>query len=284
MAVTKKLPVVFDYLDINFYLQDYYKFRKNKESDFSYESWSQELALNSRSFLRLLVMGKKKVSPKFVEAFSLLNFATKSEEEYFHFLVKYSQAATQKDKQVFSAKLVQILKRNTNQKYIDDFSDLVSSPQLPRLLTLLGFSDLQTDVETLSNLLDQSVDQVQKSLNKLEELQLATKEKTSVGVIWKTQNTKFKVQDAKGSVDLMKFHEKSLLDAIDAFSAPKELRRYKSLLLPMSVDELQIFYQNMDEFASEQFTRFSVDEYKDRRVFQINLNVHPVTQPHTVKP
>jgi len=272
-------PVVFEYLDVLFFLQDYYKFRKAEESSFSYESWSHELEMNSRSFLRLMVIGKKKVSTNFVQSFSRLNFFTKSEEDYFELLVKYSQASNQKDKQAFGSNLLQILRKNTQQNDIPDFSDFVSSPLMPRLFTLLSFKDLNMVTRTLAELLDLPETDVLASLHKLQELELVTSEKVEDEIHWSSHSKKFKVQDKKGSVDLMKFHKQSLLEAIDAFHLPHELRRYKSLLLPMSPDELKLFYDAMDTFASEQFVRFSGDQYNGRRLFQINLNVHPVTKP-----
>ncbi|MEK2689595.1 TIGR02147 family protein [Bdellovibrio sp. GT3] len=270
--------MVYDYLDITFYLQDYYKFRKGKEKSFSYESWSQELGINSRSFLRLIVIGKKRVSDLFVEEFSRLNFSSINEEEYFAYLAKYSRATTQKDKQAFGAELLRILKKNTQQNSIPDFTDFVSSPILPRLLTLLSFKDLQLTVPTFTRLLNMPEDEVVVALNKLEEMDLISKEENGGVVHWQTRNSKFKVQDKKGSSDLMKFHRQSLMEAIQAFHLPHELRRYKSLLLPFSKEELILLYEAMDNFASEQFARFSGDHYEGRRLFQINLNVHPVAE------
>lgn len=271
-------PNVYDYLDITFYLQDYYKFRKSKNKSFSYESWSQELQINSRSFLRLVVIGKKKVSNSFIETFSRLNFATKNEEEYFEYLVKYSRASTQKEKQAFGKELVHILKKNTKQKEISDFSDFVSSPTLPRLLTLLSFKDLDSTPTSLSILLGIPQTEIERALNKLETLNLATKIEKNEQIHWISLNSKFKVPDNKGSFDLMKFHRQSLLEAIEAFNLPKETRRYKSLLLPLSEEELKHFNEAMDSFASEQFVRFSGDQFNGRRLFQINLNLHPVTE------
>lgn len=275
--VEKKFPHVFDYLDAAFFLQDYYKARKKNSPNFSYETWSNELGLQSRSFIRLIVLGKKKISAKLLESLASQCFETKPEAEYFHFLVQYSQAPSAKDKQIFGSKLMQFHKRNTRQQNIDSLADFVSSPLLPRLVTLLSFQDITPNLGVLSTLIDQSEEKTSESLHKLVDLGLAKKEIDEKGeVLWKSEHKNLKVQDRLGSIDLMKFHEQSLLDAIDAFHLPKELRRYKSLLLPMSEEELRGFYERMDGFASEEFAKLSVDELKGRRLFQINLNVHPV--------
>lgn len=276
--MASKLPNLFNYLDAVFYLQDYYKARKEMAKGFSYETWSYELNIKSRAFIRLILLGKKKISPKFVEAFCDQAFSTKAEQEYFHCLVNYSQANTQKDKQLFGARLAQIQRRTIQQKHIEDFSSFVSSPQLPRLLTLLSFKDIIPTTENLRKFMGLSLEEIEKSLKHLAELGLAESKKQGDEIFWQSKNEKFKVKDSKGSMDLLKFHEKSLQDAIAAFHLPKELRRYKSLLLPLSEEELKSFNDNMDEFATEQFNRFSGDHYEGRRLFQINMNIHPVAK------
>ncbi|WP_413560558.1 TIGR02147 family protein [Bdellovibrio sp. HCB209] len=272
-------PVIFDFLDIQFYLQAYYQFRKSQDKQFSYDSWSQELGINSRSFLRLMVIGKKKVSARFIDSFCLLTLKDPSQEEYFRYLVKYSQAASQKDKQAFGASLVQILKVNTQQKTIPEFESFVSTPLKPRLLTLLSFSDIDHSSQTLAQLFNIKESEIQKALHEMQEAGLIESDSVDGQKRWKSANKKFKVQDKKGSEDLAKFHKQSLLDAIAAISLPLEVRTYKSLILPMSPEELALFTQAMNTFSSEQFAKFSSDEYAGRRLFQINLNVHPVTEP-----
>jgi len=64
---------------------------------------------------------------------------------------------------------------------------------------------------------------------------------------------------------------------VQAFHQPHTLRKYRSLLLPLTPEELQELYSFLDEFASDQLSRFDSESYKGRRIFQMNFNVHPVT-------
>ncbi len=270
----KRLPSVFEYLDVLFYLQDYYRYRKANDRNFSYEIWSQELEFKSRSFLRMIVTGKKKITPKMIDAFSRQNFSLRSEADYFHCLVKYSQSRDPKDKQVYSAKMIQLMRSHSTEQIIEDYNDFISSPLLPRLLALLSFEDLQKTDLHIAKILNVSLSEAQLALQKLSEMGLIEQQSDE----WVAKTDAFHVPDQYGNFNLMKFHEKSLLDAIQAFEKPKELRRYKSLLLPMNETDLQEFHRLLDDFSNEQMVRFQSATYSGKRMYQANFNVYSVTE------
>lgn len=273
-----KMPSVFDYLEVLFYLQDYYKFRKTNDKKFSYESWSLELNFKSRSFLRMMITGKKKISPKLVETFSKLNFATKGEEDYFHCMVKHSYAASAKDKQMYSQSMIQILKYRNQIEVIEDSSDFGSSPLFARLKTLLSFKDFERTTSEIARVMGVDLQTILLALSKLEQLDLVKKIVIDGKEQWTTEIESFKVPDNKGSINLKEFHEKSLMDAIKAFSQPKELRSYRSLFLPMTDEGLQEFHKLLEDFANEQLVRYNTPDSKGKRVFQANFNIHAVSE------
>jgi hypothetical protein len=49
-------PFPSSYLNIHLYLQDYYAYRKAITAGFSYEIWSRELQIKSRSYLIMVVV------------------------------------------------------------------------------------------------------------------------------------------------------------------------------------------------------------------------------------
>lgn len=276
-GTTRMMPLVFDYLDLSSYLQDYYEFRKQTSKDFSYDSWCSELEFNkNRSFLRLIALGKKKASPLFISAFCKKAFSSPQEEEYFRCLVNYSQAPNQRDRQAFGLRLTQILRVQMKSQVIENYENFVSSPFLPRLFTLLTFQDLHPVSKTFAKLLNCSDQQAREGLIILRDLGLA-KEDAKTG-LWKSTCERFKVSDQQGSQQLMSFHEQSMQDAVKAFHLPKQLRKYKALLLALSDSELDEFYEALDTFATSQVSRFTPSAYEGRRVFQINMNIHSVSE------
>jgi len=271
-------PTVYDYLELLSYLQDYYKFRKSHDKNFSYESWAGELELNSRSFLRLIVSGKKKASARFIEAFSRLNFMTKNEENYFLYLVKYSQAANSKDRQLYSHKMMGILKHEYEAQIVTEKADYISDPLLPRLLSLLSFTDLRATAVKCARLLKTDMSQIEEALKKLESMKLAEQTDIDGNTIWIALSDAFHVPDNQGSFNLMKFHEKSLMEAIEAFHQPHQLRRYKSLFIPLNEASLEKFNMALENFISEQLLLNNSKNCLGTYLYQVNFNFHPVTQ------
>jgi len=275
-AITK--PKLFDYLSANSYLSDYYQYRKAQNAGFSFESWAAELGFQSRSYLRMILIGRKKITPRFLEAFVCFEQMTAPEVSYLETLVHYTQAKSNIERQNYGHTLMKILKMNLGQESISDHVDFVSNPLLPRLLVMLSFDDIPTEPRLLSFLMSVPEAQIAEALKTLENLELAEKVAGLSGDSWRSKKNMFKIPDVLGSVPLARFHEQSLLEAIQAFSLPKETRKYKSLLLPLSSEELQGLYQTMNDFTSELVARYRSDSYKDRQVFQLNLNVFPVSQ------
>lgn len=275
---TENAPVVFDFLDLSLYLQSYYKYRKADKS-FSYESWSAELGFNkSRSFLRMILIGRKRASPAFIEAFSKRALYSEAEKEYFLYLVKYSQAKTHEDKQMYGQKLVRVLRNNLGSHTIESSAkDFISSPFLPRLFTIVTFRDIKGTAAVYARLLNTSIEQVQNGLELLKKVELVSSKSENGEVVWFALTDRFRVPDERGSVNLLNFHEQSLMDAIAAFDKPKELRSYKSLLLAMNDEELKGFYKSLNEFAAEQLAKYTSNSFDGRRVFQVNFNNYPVT-------
>lgn len=277
MKKTKEAPRVTEYLDVIAYLQDYYQWRKSTNKDFSYAFWSEELEFSSRSYIRMIIMGQKKVTKKFVEAFTRLNFNSPIEEEYFDCLVKHSQSPSQKDRKLFGAKMIQLLRATESPDLLKPEADFVSDPTLPRLFTILGMQDIYPTAPKLANLLNLSLSEMNACLAKLEEYGLATQAKVDGEIHWSAAPERFKVPDSHGNSHLMKFHERSLHQAIQAFHQPTRVRKYRSLLLPLTDEDLGELYGVLDEFASQQVSRFNAESFKGRRLFQMNINIHPVT-------
>lgn len=275
---SKKSPVIFEYLDVVLYLKDYYSFRKKNQKNFSYDSWSEELGFSNRSFLRLIAIGKKKVTPKLADAICEKVFLQNDEKNYFFMLVQYSQTTSHKEKHIYGQKMMQILKNYNSPQIINNFEDLVSSPLLPRLLSLFSYKDITFTINSLTKILNVPEDVVINALKALQNFGLIQYSSVDEEVVWSSEVKTFKVPDSYGNINLAKFHEKSLLEAIAAFDKPKEMRRYKSVLLPMDKSELKEFNALLDAFAAEQMVRFNPKTYRGKRMYQANFNIYPVTE------
>lgn len=100
-------PNVLFYADLKKFLLDYYNFRKFTSGDFSYEVWSQELNFSSRSYVRMVVLAKRKASKKFEQKFSESANFSDAEKKHFHLLIIHSRTAAPELKSVYLQKIFQ---------------------------------------------------------------------------------------------------------------------------------------------------------------------------------
>ena len=167
----------------------------------------------------------------------------------------------------------------TEEKEIENYFEFLSDPFLPKLLTLLSFEDITPTAERFAKIFDCNKDQILKSLTKLKEIGLAETIEVDGELHWRSKNKNFKVSDKFGDIAMKIFHENSFQDAIKSFHKPKDLRRFRSLLLPMDAEEKEELLKMLEQFAAELITRFRSDQYQSRQLFQVNLNFFPVAEP-----
>ncbi|MES2802189.1 MAG: TIGR02147 family protein [Bdellovibrionota bacterium] len=270
-------PIVFEYLDATSFLSDYYKYRKSLSERFSYEIWADELGISSRSFLRLVVLGKKKISDSYIVKLSEHLFSEKKQKEYFFHLVKYTQKTSLQERQIHSQKMITLIKTDRKELIVKNNSDFLSSPNLPRLLVLLTFKDIHPVVSTFARLMSLPPDQIEDYLHVLERNQLARSEMIDGEKHWFCISEFFSVPDEAGSEFLINFHRASLQEAMAAFSRPKDQRRYESVILPLNATEYDQFNEDFANFLSEQRTKFSANHLDGRGLYQMNYNIYLTT-------
>lgn len=269
-------PELRTYLDIHQYLEDLYRFRKQTETNFSYESWAQELDIKNRSYLRQIVIGRRSITESTIKILcQRLNFQG-VDREYFNLLVLYSKSRNQEQRNLYGRKLMQLLKTDYEQAEIQNYFEFVSNPLYPKLLTLLSFKDIDSSAQGLALLLKKPLIELEAALETLQRLKLI--QKGGDDSRWNTTHQAFKVPDHIGSVALSEYHRQSLHEAIEANKLPQEQRRYKSLLLPLSAAEFSEFLEDLQIFVKQTLNKFDTEALKKRRLHQVNFNIYAVTE------
>lgn len=269
-------PQLRSYLNVHHYLADLYKYRKANEAGFSYETWSQELNINNRSFLRQIVIGRRTLTEKVTQIFCDRLNLQGVDREFFELLVSYSNCKNQKQRNLFGQKLMLLMKQDFQQTEIQNYYELVSTPLYPKILTLLTFRDIPKDSNSLAMLLGVPVDDVRKGLEKLYSLGLIElNEETQQ---WKATERQVKVPDVVGDGALLDYHSESLKEAIAARNLSKDQRRYKAVLLPLNPQEFSEFLADMQVFVKDTLKKYDTDDLRSRRLHQVNFNIYTVSE------
>lgn len=269
-------PYLQNYLSITKFMQDEFLYRKNIDPLFSYEAWANELGFKSRSFMRMVCTGSRPITKKFISTFCQKMNYSAEEIKYFNLLVSYSQTSSQHQKIIYGEQLLLQQKTTENRLEILNHYEFLSSVLLPKLQVLLSFSDLEKSPEKLAKLLDAAAPGVEQALLKLEKMGLATAEPDQK--TFKATQKSFKVVKSFGNPALENYHNNSLLEAIKAQKLEAQIRRFRSLILPLNEDEFSDLLEEVEIFVKKTLSKYNADELLVRRLFQMNINVFPVTQ------
>lgn len=85
-------PAVFEYDDFRLFLRDIYAFYKRTTSFFSYRYFSRRAGFASPNFLKLVIEGRRNLSPESAARCSEALRLSKAEAEFFENLVRFGQA------------------------------------------------------------------------------------------------------------------------------------------------------------------------------------------------
>lgn len=276
-------PLIFDYLDVSSYLLDFYKYRKSGSKIFSYESWAQELGIKSRSLLRMVVMGERPLTPTLTKAISYGLPLNEQELKYFFLLVEYNRAKTKEQKNFFWKQMIPLIKSQEarTELHADDF---LSSHWLPKIQSLLSFTDLNKTAPNIATLLNMKTEEVQSCLNALVALSVVKEHKVSdAESSWSSQIESFKVPEAIQHSALKQYYLRSFDDAKNAIALPSEVRKFRSLLLPLSPEEYSEVLMKLEEAFQEILIEYKSDKFEGRNLYQMNMNLIPLTRTSTAK-
>lgn len=116
---TSLKPRISEHLDYRAFLNSMYNYLKIEKPGFSYRSFAKAAGLNSPSFLKLVMDGKRNLTDESIEKFAHAFMLNQEESEYFRTLVKYNQSGSTEEK-MRNYKWLQKLKGEDAQKALNN--------------------------------------------------------------------------------------------------------------------------------------------------------------------
>lgn len=268
-------PKLTDYLDYRQFMSDFYAYKKATSSQFSHATWSDRAGFKSRSFLRLVMLAKRSLTPESIPPTAKALELNKQETEFFINLVNYNQSTNFKSREFFLSRLMKtnIAKKVTT---VRDSYRYLTNHIAPRVQTLLTIEGVQKTAPQMAKALQVTEQQVQQALESLESLGFAQFDQVTQE--WKTSVDTFQIHDDLGNVALQSFHQKCLKEASEAISLPKETRNFSSLLLVLNEDEYKEILKEYDQFTDALLLKYQKKDSAQRKIYQINTNLIPVSE------
>jgi len=270
-------PTLEEYDDVRRYLSDYFEWRKSQDTRFSYASFATECGFASRSFLRLLLIGQRKMTDTTIHKFAKGLKLKLQDQDYFLNLAKFSQAESMTEREFYAQKIYRATKikpRAVGNSYL-----FLGNKHIPRLLTLLTIPGIQTSTQELARILEVTEAAVQQMLEILEGLNLAVKENADEGHLptWTATLKNFSVADSAGDLAIQTYHRKNMDDILAAIELPASARDLRSALIPLSNKSFQALQKELGEYLVQLLSKYQTnDPFEKQKLYLVNMISIPI--------
>lgn len=265
-------PDVKKYLDCYLFLQDIYKYQKKENTNFSYQNWCMHLGLKSKSYLRFVVLGKRKISLELLnKLIRWLDFADLIDEQYFLLLVQYTQQTDEKLKLLLSKKLMNILRTENEANSVVIVDPTISDPLSFQIRDLVSYDDVLHTDESISKVFNKTQSEIEKYLEMLVSKNLIYRNQLGY---WRSTQKSIKINDDQGNSILHDFHTKSLLDSIQLIKTDDHQKKFRTLHLALTNEEFADINAKIYNLLTDIFNEYSQKtESQGKKIYQINYNI-----------
>lgn len=270
-------PNIFLYEDYRGFLRDLYQHLKATQRGFSHRYFSKKAGFTSPNMLQLVIDGKRNVTPKTVGKFVRGLKLNQQEAEFFASLVNFNQAATPEEK----SKAFQDMTKSRKFREIHELSKEVFRfytqwfhIAIREMIDLEGF---QADPEWIARHLLPSIsrDQAERALKLLLKLNLIKKDG---GSLERTDPIIATAPEVK-SLAVVNYHQSMMTLAAQSLSSvPGEERDITSATVGFRREDLPRIKKKIEEFRKTLLAEAEASGQKPDRIYQLNVQLFPVTQ------
>jgi uncharacterized protein (TIGR02147 family) len=270
---TDSKPSVFEYTDYRAYLKAFYEWSK-RHSEFSHAVFAKRAGLKSRSYLRLVLTGKRNLSPdavtKFIEGLDLRPL----EAEAFTALVYFTQSADFEARKKYWEEFLSLRPKDQKIHRVRDEYLYLARMAYPTLLILLRQPHVEHDPKALAHLTGMTQPQVEEGIETL----------INLGVVQRQGENRYFVADGGvatsddiPNVAIDTFHKNMMKEAQNKTDLPKNQREYQSVMMPLNEEEFLYIRRRLRDLAHEIDQKFAGRRPQSNRVYALNLNLIPLT-------
>jgi len=270
------MPNIFDFLDYREYLEAFYKNKKASNRAFSYQLFADTAGFKSKSFIKLVIDGKKNLSPESAKKINkVLRLGDKS-FSYFIDLIAFSRCRTIQERNYHFEKLMQYNKRSIGRTVLIQQYGLYSKwyyGAIRELAVAIRFND---DFELLGKMLKPPI-----SARKTRE---AVNTLLKLGLIHKKEGRYIQADpvittgDEVRSLAVANFHTRNLALAANAIDTVESCARDIScLVLGLSDSGFQQIKDEIRKFRKKLLS-IAGNETSINRVYHINFQAIPVSE------
>ncbi|MCB1214466.1 MAG: TIGR02147 family protein, partial [Deltaproteobacteria bacterium] len=273
---TANQPSIFSYLDYRLYLKDWYQLAKASRASFSFRAFSQRSGFASPNFFKLVMDGQRNLTEaslkKFVKGLGL----NKQEQDFFRYLVFFTQAKSSSEKDRYYKLLIQSKKFKQLKPLEKKQYNYYSAWYHPVIRELITAADFDGTADFLVKRIKPiiSLAQAEASLELLKNLGLIRLNKKNK---WEQSDSVLSTGAEVKSVVLFNYHKNLLSLSQEVLEkTPAKERDISAMTLGLSRDKIPLIKQKIQKFRQE-ILKLVSDETQTEEVLQLNIQMFPVT-------
>jgi uncharacterized protein (TIGR02147 family) len=269
---------VFEYIDYRKFLASYYNSKKDATRFFSYRYFARKAMINSPSFLKHVIDGKRNLTRPMIEKFCVGLELTAKESVYFRNLVLFNQAKTSGEKQEHYSTLRDMFGGVKESVLSSDQYDYFAQWYNSVVRELICMFDLQDDYKRIASMvLPPILPSEAKSAIKLL-LRLKLVHRRADGAYVQT-NSAIVADNSVTSMAVRSFNKamlelaKNAVDNID-----RSQRHVSGLTVGISPASYDVLAAEIEAFKDR--VKVIVSQDKDSSlIYQMNITLFPVSRP-----
>lgn len=273
---------VFDYLDYRAFLGDAYLDLKANQRGFSYRWFARRAGMSSPNFLKLVIDGKRNLSPASAGSFAEALGLAERETEFFANLVLFDQAESAADKNKYFESIGRFRKHTRVRKLERDTFDYLSHWYYPAIRELVGCKGFNENPDWIAETLVPRIStrQAQKAIEVL--LALGVLERDECGALVQGDALLSTGAEVR-SLGVGNFHRQMMARAADSIeSIDRSEREISGLTVALSEKSFALFKDRIQKLRAELLDLSSHEDQADR-VVQFNFQAFPLARVKEIK-
>lgn len=270
-------PNIFEYDDFRLFLHATYLFLKQSTRNFSFRYFSKRAGFSSPNFLKLVMEGKRNLSadsiPKFTRALKM----PRAESDFFSLLVHFNQARDASERADYAKRILQSKGYQKMYPLKQAEFSYYASWYYVTIRELTALVDFREDPRWISEKIFPKISEIEaaRALKDLEALGLLRRDDS--GRLQQSARTVTTANEVV-STSILQYHKDMLLRASESIeSVPRTHREFSAACVPVSEEAALKIKTMIQEFRSE-VLRIAEGDAKPDRIYQLNLQLFPMTQ------
>lgn len=271
------MPDIYAYLDYREFLNDYYVEKKKANPVFSYQSFANKAGFKTKSFLKMVISGKKNLSDTSLEKVAMALKLDPKAKSYFEDLVAFNQEKSLKLRNQILEKLLTHRVAGVGKVIQQAQYEFYSEWHHNTIREIISTVDWGGDYEKLGKLCHPGISA--KEARRSVDLML------KLGLIQKTGDGRFipcdpiiTTGDEVRSLAVRNFHlQNFLLGAKSLDETPAQLRDLSCLVVRLSDNGFKLFRQEIQSLR-KRLLELAESDKTFKRVYHVAFQMYPTTE------